>query len=112
MALVHDGLWVIVAGNETTRPAEEAVCLSKFLANRKHAVAMIVLAIDPALFYLIGDPEDPVTVWKKLQDQFQKKTWANKLALRCKLHTLQLKGVGTRSRKSHDRTVQQNGYCW
>ena len=41
--------------------------------------------------YLIGDPEDPVAVWKKLQDQFQKKTWANKLALRCRLHALQLK---------------------
>ena len=92
MALVRDRLWGIVAGTETAPPAEEAVHLSKFLANRNHALATIVLAIDPALLYLIGDPEGPITVWKKLQDQFQKKTWANKLALRRKLHALQLKG--------------------
>ena len=109
MALVRDGLWVIVAGTET---AEEAICLSKFLSNRNRALVTIVLAIDPALLYLIGDPEDPIVVWKKLQDQFQKKTWANKLVLRHKLHALQLKGVSTRSHKSHDRTVQRNGYCW
>lgn len=28
--------------------------------------------------------------WKKLQSQFQKKTWANKLELRCKLYTMRL----------------------
>lgn len=32
--------------------------------------------------YLVGDPTDPAVVWTKLSDQFQKKTWANKLALR------------------------------
>ena len=51
---------------------------------------MIVLSVDPALLYLIRDPEDPVTVWKKLADQFQKKTWATKLELRRKLHSLRL----------------------
>ena len=30
-------------------------------------------------------------MWKKLADQFQKKTWANKLILRCKLYSLRLK---------------------
>ena len=40
---------------------------------------------------MLGNPEDPIVVWKKLRDQFQKKTWANRLALRRKLHTLQLK---------------------
>ena len=41
---------------------------------------------------LLGpDPEDPAAVWKKLADQFQKKTWANKLRLRRKLHNLKLK---------------------
>lgn len=24
---------------------------------------------------LLGDPKDPVTVWTKLENQFQKKTW-------------------------------------
>ena len=90
MALVRDGLWGIVARTEIIPPEEAAQC-TKFLANRDRALATIVLAVDPALMYLIGDPEDPVAVWKKLQNQFQKKTWANKLALRRKLHTLQLK---------------------
>ena len=39
------------------------------------------LSVELPLLYLIGDPEDPGVVWKKLQDQFQKKTWTNKLAL-------------------------------
>ena len=38
-----------------------------------------------------GDPEDPITVWKKLEYQFQNKTWATKLNLRHKLHSLRLK---------------------
>ena len=47
-----------------------------------------MLSIDPALLYLVGDP---VVVWKKLSNQFQKKTWANKLRLRKRLHSLHLK---------------------
>ena len=50
-----------------------------------------MLSVDPSLLYLIGDPEDPVAVWKKLSDQFLKKTWANKLVLRQRLHSLRLK---------------------
>ena len=91
MALIREGLWGIVAGTETAPEEAEADRRSKFLARRDRALATIVLAIDPSLLYLIGDPDDPVAVWKKLQDQFQKKTWANKLALRRRLHSLQLK---------------------
>ena len=91
MALVRDGVWGIVSGTETAPPEEEAVRRSRFLANRNRALATIILVVDPALLYLIGDPEGPVVVWKKLQDQFQKKAWANKLALCRKLHALQLK---------------------
>ena len=64
---------------------------AKFLCKRDRALATIVLAVEPSLLYLIGDPENPVEVWKKLQDQFQKKTWANRLALRRRLHSLRLK---------------------
>ena len=71
MALVHDGLWGIVSGTETVPdPGQER---QKFLARRDRALATIVLAVDPSLLYLLGDPEDPVAVWKKLQNQFQKK---------------------------------------
>ena len=40
---------------------------------------------------MLGDPVDPVAVWKKLSDHFQKKTWANKLHLRKKLYSLRLR---------------------
>ena len=59
--------------------------------TRKRALAMIVFSVDPALLYHIGYPEDPVAVWKKLGDQFQKKTWVTKLELRRRLHSLRLK---------------------
>ncbi len=91
MALVQEGLWGIVAGTETAPEEAEADRRSKFLARRDRALATIVLGVDPSLLYLIGDPEDPVVVWTKLQNQFQKKTWANKLALRRRLHSLQLR---------------------
>ena len=43
------------------------------------------------MLYLVVDPDDPVAVWKKLSDQFQKKTWANKLQLRKRLYSLRLR---------------------
>ena len=79
IALVRDGLWGILDGTGTEPPAEEPANLSKFRSNKNRALAIIILAIDPTLLYLIGDPEDPVAVWKKLQDQFQIKMWVNKL---------------------------------
>ena len=48
-------------------------------------MAIIVLSAEPTLLYLLGEPKDPVAVWKKLSDNFLKKTWANKLALRRRL---------------------------
>jgi hypothetical protein len=55
------------------------------MARKYRALATIVLSLDPSLLYLIGDPDDWVIVWNKLSDQFQKKSWANKLALCRKL---------------------------
>lgn len=40
---------------------------------------------------MTGDPEDPSDVWQKLESQFQKRTWANKLQMRPKLFSLRLK---------------------
>ena len=39
---------------------------------------------------MLGNPEDPTAVWKKLEEQFQRKTWSNKLQLRRKLFSLKL----------------------
>ena len=92
MMLMKSGVWKIVEGTEVaplpTRDNHAAI--AKFSDRRDKALSTIVLAVDPALLYLLGDPQDPVKVWKKLADQFQAKTWANKLALRCKLHRLKL----------------------
>eukprot|EP00794_Sanderia_malayensis_P011568 gene11568-12763_t len=65
----------------------------------------MVLAVHPSLLYLLGDPEDPVKVWKTLSDQFQKKTWANKLALRRRLNNLRLQDGG--SVKEHVKAMTE-----
>ena len=54
----------------------------KVLNKKDCALALIVLSVEPSLLYLLGEPEDLVAVSKKLSDQFQKKSWANKLTLR------------------------------
>ena len=86
MALVKDGLWSIVSGTEPALASTEAEKFAKFVSRRDKALAIIVLSVDPLLLFLLGDPEDPVAVWKKLSEQFQKKTWANKLSLRRRLN--------------------------
>ena len=91
LALMKEGLWSIV--NETeTAPATEGEARRKFMHRRDQAFAIIGLSVDPSLLYLFGDdPDDPVAVWKTLKQQFQKKTWANKLELRRKLYSLRLR---------------------
>ena len=51
----------------------------------------MVLSVDPTLLYPIGEPTDPKVVWTKLSNQFQKKTWSNKLEMRRKLHSMRMK---------------------
>ena len=91
MALVKDGLWSIVNGTETIPDEGHMDRRVKFETRRDRALALIVLSIQPSLLYLLGEPDDPVAVWRKLSDQFQKKTWANKLVLRRRLYSLKLK---------------------
>ena len=91
MALMKDGLWGIVNGTEHAPGEDNAQAHSKFMTRRDRALAVIVLSIEPSLLYLIGEPDNPITVWGKLSDQFQRRTWANKLELRRKLYSLRLK---------------------
>lgn len=90
MSLMRDGLWKIVSGEETA-PQEGTDAHAKFITRRDRALATIVLSVAPSLLYLLGDPTDPAAVWNKLSSQFQRKTWANRLALRRRLHSLKLK---------------------
>ena len=91
MALMRDGVWSIVSRTEVEPTDGDENKLQKFISRRGKALATIVLAVDPSLLYLLRDPQNPVDVWKKLKDQFQKKTWANKLVLKRRLHSLRLK---------------------
>jgi len=91
MALMKEGLWRITTGEETAPTAGTEAERTKFATRKDRALATIVLSVDPSLLYLLGDPEDPVAVWKKLGDQFQKKTWATRLDLRRKLHAARLR---------------------
>ena len=92
MSLMKDGLWNIANGTEVAPEDNDA--RRKFQIRSDRALALIVLSVEPSLLYLLGDPQDPAIVWKNLADQFQKKTWANKLALRRKLYALKLKENG------------------
>ena len=83
-------MWKIVTGEETAPVGDEQE-RAKFATRRDQALATVVLSVDPSILYLIGNPEDPVVVWKKL-DQFEKKTSATRLDLRRKLHSMRLKG--------------------
>ena len=95
MALIKEGLWDIVNGTETA-PTEGVERQAKFVMRRDKTLATIVLAVESSLLYLIGsDPTDPVVVWRTLADQFQRKTWANKLELKQKLFSLQLAEGGS-----------------
>lgn len=91
MALMKEGLWGIVEGTETAPDQEtQAERYAKLVQRRDRALGTIVLAIDPSLLYLLGEPKDPVEVWTALSEQFDRKTWANKLELRRRLFSLQL----------------------
>lgn len=99
---MKEGLWRIVTGEETA-PASEAERV-KFATRKDRALATIVLSVDPSLLYLVGDPEDPVAVWKKLGDQFQKKDVGNEtgLATQTALSATEGRKLGPRAHKTHD----------
>ena len=90
IALMKEGLWRIVPGQETAPSGSEAE-RAKFAARLDCALATVVLTLNTSLLHLIGDPKDQVVVWKKIANQFEKKTRATRLDLRCKLHSLRLK---------------------
>ena len=90
MALLKEVLWGIVSRTEQSSGVKDEN-VPKFLARKGKAFATIVLTVQPSLLYLIGDPEDPSEVWQKLEIQFQKRTWANKLQLRRKPFSLRVK---------------------
>ena len=59
MALIKDGLWSIVKGTEEVPGEANAEARRKYESRRDRALAVVVLAVEPSLLYLLGDPEDP-----------------------------------------------------
>ena len=95
MYLVKEDLFSIIDGTETApNGSADEKTRQKFASRRSKALASIVLAVDPKLLYLLGDPTDPIEVWKKLQATFQKKTWSNKFRLKKRLFNLKLEAGG------------------
>ena len=50
-------------------PEKYAKCASR----RDRVLALIILLVELSLLYLVGDPEEPIGVWKKFSDTFQKR---------------------------------------
>ena len=89
IALIKEGLWNIVWNENAPESQGEQ---AKYLLWRDCALATIVLSVDWTLLYLLGpDSENPVVVWRKLADEFQKKAFANRLVLWRKWYNLKLK---------------------
>ena len=78
MTLLNEGLWGIVNG--TVESPHDVGALHEYQAKKDRALEIIVLAVEPSLLHLLGDSQDPQLVWNKLQQQFQRKSWCNKLA--------------------------------
>jgi len=74
LALLKEGLWGIVQGTETAPAEENADARAKFVGRRDKALATLGLSVDPTLLYLLDGIDDPKEAWKKLNDQFCKKT--------------------------------------
>lgn len=93
MYLIKEDLFGIIDGTETVPTAADE--LVKFNKRRARALSLIVLGIDQKFLYIVGDPDDPVAVWKLLQNTFQKNTWSNKLQLRKRLYNTKLEVDGS-----------------
>ena len=70
--VMKDDLWGIVNKTELDPGGDEAEDHRKFMSRSNHALAIIVLSVEPSLLYLIGNPEDPIAVWKKTREPVPK----------------------------------------
>ena len=63
MILMKQGVWKIVNETEVAPDENNIVAWNKYHDRRDKALSTLVLAVEPSLLYLLGDPEDPVVVW-------------------------------------------------
>ena len=80
MALVKDGLWGVVDVTDSDPGTGNGEARRRYLSRRDHALATIVLSMEPSLLYLIGDLRTHEKSGKHYRIMhFQKKMWANRL---------------------------------
>ena len=76
IAPIKNSLWGIVQGTEVAPGEENAEVRWKYFARRDGGLAVVVLSVEPSLFYLLGDPKDPQVVWTRLEGSFRGKRGA------------------------------------
>ena len=87
---MRDGLWDLVTGYEA-EPTDEGEAKEKYRLRNNKALGTMLLTISTNLLYLLGAPTDSKTVWQVLEEQYQKKSWANVFQKRRKLQSLKLR---------------------
>ena len=65
--------------------------------KKDRALALIVLSIEPSLLYIVGDSDNPITVWKKLADHVSEKDMGQPTGVEAQTVLLAFKGGSIRS---------------
>ena len=91
MALMKDSLWGIVNENRSLGGRCSCRYPQKVHCEKGQSTSYRCASRDPSLLYMLGNRENPAAVWTPLEEQFQRKTWSNKLQLKRKLFSLKLK---------------------
>ena len=96
MLLMRDDLYDIVTGvDKAPAAADGDAAIVAFRKRKQKALSTIALSIDCSQMHLVGEATDPKELWDKLQTQFQRPTWANRLRIQKKLYNLKLGAAGT-----------------
>ena len=92
MVLIRDGIWNMVNGTEIVPDSRTGMGITceVFIAQRSRIGDDCTLSRTVTFVPNWGSRRSGSSM-EKIADQFQKKTWANKLALRRRLYSLKLK---------------------
>ena len=85
---MRDDLYDIVTGDEQAPSSTDNQAVVSFRKRKQKALSTIALSI--AQLHLVGEATDPKLLWEKLQSQFQRPTWANRLRVQKRIFNLKL----------------------
>eukprot|EP00794_Sanderia_malayensis_P003880 gene3880-4423_t len=83
-------LWKIVSGEEIPDPAWNQRALLNFQERKQKAFTTIVMAVEPALLYLVTTTEGPKAAWDALATQFERNTLSNRIFLKKKYFRMEM----------------------